>query len=50
MLHDTNAGFALATRRKSMQMAEFFVARQYRDRGVGLGAARRLIARLPGPC
>jgi predicted acetyltransferase len=47
---DAKAGFALVRRDEaSMQMAEFFVARQYRGRGVGLSAARRLIARFPGP-
>jgi predicted acetyltransferase len=46
---DANAGFALLRRdERSMQMAEFFVARRYRRSGVGLGAARRLIARFPG--
>ena len=43
------AGFALVHRDgESMQMAEFFVTRRYRLRGVGLSAARRLIARFPG--
>jgi predicted acetyltransferase len=46
---DANAGFALLRRNDaSMQVAEFFVARPYRCRSVGLGAARRLIARFPG--
>ena len=30
-------------------MEEFFVAGAYRRRGIGLAAARRLIARFPGP-
>jgi predicted acetyltransferase len=47
---DANAGFALVRRDEAaMQVAEFFVARPYRRQGVGLGAARRLIARFPGP-
>ena len=50
MLDDARAGFAFLRRDEAgMQMAEFFVARQYRRHGVGLGAARRLIARFPGP-
>jgi len=50
MLDDAKAGFAFLRRDEaSMQMAEFFVARPYRRCGVGLGAARRLIARFPGP-
>ena len=49
-LDDTKVGLALVRRDVAgMQMAEFFVARQYRRHGVGLGAARRLIARFPGP-
>ena len=42
-------GFALLEREgPEMQIEEFFVARSHRRRGVGLGAARRLIARFPG--
>ena len=49
-LDDARAGFAFVRRDEAgMQMAEFFVARQYRCRGVGLGAARRLIARFSRP-
>ena len=48
-IDDARAGFALVRRhRESMQMAEFFVTPRYRLRGVGLSAARRLIARFPG--
>jgi predicted acetyltransferase len=48
-LDDASAGFAFVRRDEAgMQMAEFFVARQCRCRGVGRGAARRLIARFPG--
>ncbi len=44
------AGFALLDREgRTMQIAEFFVARPYRRSGIGLAAARRLIARFPGP-
>ena len=44
------AGFALLERdERGMQIEEFFVAHPYRRRGAGLGAARRLIARFPGP-
>jgi predicted acetyltransferase len=47
---DANAGFAFVRRDEAAtQMAEFFVARPYRRHGIGLGAARRLIARFPGP-
>lgn len=47
---DTNAGFALVQRdEESMQIEEFFVVRRYRREGIGLAAARRLIARYPGP-
>jgi predicted acetyltransferase len=46
---DRAAGFALLRRDAAgMQMAEFFVARPYRRRGIGVAAARRLIARFPG--
>jgi predicted acetyltransferase len=46
---DVNAGFAFVRRDQAgMQMAEFFVASGCRRHGVGLGAARRLIARFPG--
>ena len=47
---DANAGFGLVQRdEESMQIEEFFVARRYRRQGIGLAAARRLIARYPGP-
>jgi predicted acetyltransferase len=47
---DARAGFALVRRDAAgMQMAEFFVTRFYRRRGIGVAAARRLIARFPGP-
>lgn len=46
---DARAGFALVRRDAAgMQMAEFFVTRFYRRRGIGVGVARRLIARFPG--
>ena len=46
---DARAGFALLRRDAAgMQMAEFFVTRSCRRRGIGVGAARRLIARFPG--
>ena len=44
-----SAGFALLRRDAAgMQIAEFFVTRFYRRRGVGVAGARRLIARFPG--
>ena len=46
------AGFALIRREAEsgrMQIAEFFVAPPFRRHGVGQAAARRLIARFPGP-
>ena len=48
---DVEAGFALVRRTEDerMQMAEFFVAPSFRRQGVGLAAARRLIARFPEP-
>ena len=49
-LDDDNVGFAFVRRNEAAtQMAEFFVAQPYRRHGVGLGAARRLISRFPGP-
>jgi predicted acetyltransferase len=49
-IDDAKAGFALVRRDKeSMQIAEFFVARPYRREGIGVAAARRMIARYPGP-
>jgi predicted acetyltransferase len=47
----TNAGFALIRRNHEAgrtEMAEFYVAPKFRHRGIGLGAARRLIKRYPG--
>ena len=47
---NANAGFALlASDAGTMRIAEFFVARPYRRTGIGQAAARRLIARHPGP-
>ena len=49
---DANAGFALVSRdvqAAHFEMEEFFVVREYRHRGIGLAAARRLIGRYPGP-
>lgn len=46
------AGFALVRREPDAgrtQVAEFFVAPPFRRQGIGLAAARRLIARFPGP-
>ncbi len=46
------AGFALVRREAEagrMQMAEFFVTPPFRRQGIGRAAARRLIARFPGP-
>lgn len=49
-IDDAKAGFALVRLDKeSMQMAEFFIARECRREGIGLAAARRMIARYPGP-
>jgi len=48
---DANAGFALVQWRPEVartEMEEFFVVGAFRRKGVGLGAARRLIARFPG--
>jgi predicted acetyltransferase len=44
------AGFALVRRLSgdSYQMAEFFVLRSFRRRGIGEAAARQLFARFPG--
>jgi predicted acetyltransferase len=50
-IDDRNAGFALVRRNvdlASMEMAEFFVIPEFRSRGIGLAAARRLIGRYPG--
>ena len=50
MLDGARAGFAfLRSDEAGMQMAEFFEDPQYRRHPVGAGAARRLIARFPGP-
>ena len=46
-----NAGFALVRRNADLartEMAEFFVVPEFRSRGIGLAAARRLIGRYPG--
>ena len=46
-----NAGFALVRRNVDLartEMAEFFVVPEFRSRGIGLAAARRLIGRYPG--
>ena len=51
-IDDTSAGFALVSRHtqaEHVEMEEFFVVSRYRYRGIGLAAARRLIARYPGP-
>ena len=48
---DSNAGFALLDLKAGegrTEIAEFYVARGFRRRGIGRGAARRLIARFPG--
>ncbi len=48
----TRAGFALVRRDEDVgwtEMAEFFVAPEHRLRGIGIAAARGLIARHPGP-
>jgi predicted acetyltransferase len=42
------AGFALVRAGAPHDMAEFFVMRKYRRRGVGLIAAREVFARFPG--
>jgi predicted acetyltransferase len=42
------AGLALVRSGDPHDMAEFFVMRKYRGRGVGLIAARSLLARFPG--
>ena len=42
------AGFALVRGGAPHDMAEFFVMRKYRRRGVGIVAARDLFARFPG--
>ena len=42
------AGFALVRTGVPHDLAEFFVMRKYRRRGVGIAAARELFARLPG--
>src|SRR5664279_2878549 len=50
-VNDADAGFALVSRDTQaglVEMEDFFVARRYRRRGIGLAAARRLIARYPG--
>ncbi len=47
-----NAGFALVRREAASgctQIAEFSVAQTHRRSGIGRAAARRLIARFPGP-
>lgn len=44
------AGFALVREESGrFELAEFFVMRKYRRRGVGEEAARHLFARFPGP-
>jgi predicted acetyltransferase len=43
------AGFALVRAGQTCKMAEFFVMRKYRRRGVGVTAARDVFARFPGP-
>jgi len=48
---DASAGFALVSRDTEaghFEMEEFFVIHEYRHRGVGLAAARRLIGRYRG--
>ena len=54
-LHGKLAGFAIVEQRSRLSgdesiadMAQFFVLRKYRRRGVGEAAARRLFARFPG--
>ena len=54
-VHGRPAGFALvreltvADDRVECEMAEFFVLRTYRRRGIGTRVARTLFARFPGP-
>ncbi len=43
------AGFALVRRTAQFDMAEFFVMRKYRRRGIGRKAAIDLFQRFPGP-
>jgi predicted acetyltransferase len=43
------AGFALVRRTAPFDMAEFFVMRKYRRRGIGRQAAIQLFQRFPGP-
>jgi predicted acetyltransferase len=43
------AGFALVREAERIHMAEFFVLRKYRRAGVGLAAARHLLAAHAGP-
>jgi predicted acetyltransferase len=48
---DRHVGFALVRFNQALaclEMAEFFVARSYRRKGIGIAAARRIIARHPG--
>jgi predicted acetyltransferase len=48
---EANAGFALVRREveaSRTEMAEFFIAPEFRGKGIGLAAARRLISRYPG--
>jgi predicted acetyltransferase len=42
------AGFALVRAGAPHDMAEFFVMRKYRRRGIGVSAARAVLARFPG--
>lgn len=42
------AGFALVRSDAVTEMAEFFVLRKYRHRGIGTRAARALLSRFPG--
>jgi predicted acetyltransferase len=42
------AGFAFVRAGQPHDMAEFFVLRKYRGRGVGVAAARAVFARFPG--
>jgi predicted acetyltransferase len=42
------AGFALVRSGRPHQMAEFFVMRKYRRKGVGTRAAAMVLARFPG--
>ena len=42
------AGFAFVGSNEVNEIAEFFVLRKYRRRGVGLEAARSVVARFPG--